>query len=42
MGSELDLQFCQLWSELDSALMSLRPDTGKHLAEVEFEIDWLP
>jgi hypothetical protein len=41
-GSELDLQFCKLWCELDSALMSLRPHTGKQLSDVQFEIDWLP
>jgi hypothetical protein len=40
--SELDQQFCQLWCELDSALMSLRPDNGKQVNEVKFEVDWLP
>jgi hypothetical protein len=40
--SELDLQFCQLWGELDSALMSLRPDTGRKLGDVKFGVEWVP
>jgi hypothetical protein len=39
---EIDRQFCKLWSDLDRALMSLRPDEGQDAGELEFDMDWLP
>ena len=39
---ERDGQFGQVWSDLYSALMSLRPDEGHVVGELEFELEWLP